>query len=185
MTLFKKPSGSWLFLCGVCALYVLAFLARPEIFYPSVSFFYGLVLKILPIFALVFVMMALVNYFVSPESIASKLEKRKKGKWLIAIVGGILSTGPIYMWYPLLADLKKKGVNYGLIACFLYNRAIKIPLLPVMILYFSWQYIFILTLVMVAASVLQGLLIERLMDGRNLNLKNPGKEELKSKGLRK
>jgi len=63
---------------------------------------------------------------------------REKGikKWIFVIIGGVLSTGAIYMWYPFLADLKDKGLNYGLISCFLYNRAIKIPLLPLMVFYF-------------------------------------------------
>jgi hypothetical protein len=68
------------------------------------------------------------------------------------------------MWYPLLADLKNKGLNDGLIACFLYNRAIKIPLLPLAIIYFSWQYILVLTIVMVLASVTQGILLNKIIE---------------------
>ena len=68
------------------------------------------------------------------------------------------------MWYPLLADLRNKGLNYGLIACFLYNRAIKIPLIPLAIVYFSWQYIVILLVVMVFASIIQGVFLNRLME---------------------
>ena len=91
---------------------------------------------------------------------------KEKGirKWFYVIIGGILSSGPIYMWYPLLADLRSKGLNYGLIACFLYNRAIKIPLLPLAIIYFSWQYIIILTLVMITVSIMQGILLNKLME---------------------
>ena len=87
---------------------------------------------------------------------------------VFVIIGGILSSGPIYMWYPLLADLKHKGLSYGLIACFLYNRAIKIPLLPLAIIYFSWRYLFILTFVMIFMSILQGLIINKLMEVKKL-----------------
>ena len=69
------------------------------------------------------------------------------------------------MWYPLLADLKSKGLNSGLIACFLYNRAIKIPFLPLMIFYFSLKYVLILTVVMVFMSVIQALIINKFMKG--------------------
>ena len=85
-------------------------------------------------------------------------------KWFLTIVLGIISTGPIYMWYPLLADLKEKGMSYGLIACFLYNRAIKIPLLPVMMLYFNLKYIFLLFLLMVIVSVIQGIFVDKIME---------------------
>ena len=79
------------------------------------------------------------------------------------IVAGILSTGPIYVWYPLLAEFKEKGVGYGYMATFLYNRAIKIPLLPVAVLYFGIKYVVVLTALMVLFSVIQGVLIDRLV----------------------
>jgi len=83
---------------------------------------------------------------------------------VFVIIGGMLSTGPIYMWYPLLADLRNRGLNYGLIACFLYNRAIKIPLLPIAIFYFGWKYIIILSFVMIFISIIQGILINKLLN---------------------
>lgn len=89
-------------------------------------------------------------------------EKGVKG-WLIAIGGGILSTGSIYMWYPLLKDLKEKGVRYGFISVFLYNRAIKIPLIPIIITYFGVKFVVVLTLVMVFVSIIQGLIIEKII----------------------
>jgi len=33
--------------------------------------------------------------------------------WLIAILSGILSSGPIYLWYPLLADKDVQQVIVG------------------------------------------------------------------------
>ena len=68
------------------------------------------------------------------------------------------------MWYPLLNDLQKQGVKNGFIATFLYNRAVKIPLLPVMILYFELKYVILLTAVMVLISVIQGLVVEKIME---------------------
>jgi len=75
----------------------------------------------------------------------------------------VLSTGPIYMWYPLLADLKNKGLSYGLIACFLYNRGIKITLLPIAIFYFGWKYVLVLSLAMIFVSIIQGILLNKLI----------------------
>jgi uncharacterized membrane protein YraQ (UPF0718 family) len=81
--------------------------------------------------------------------------------FIFAVIGGILSLGPIYMWYPMLFDLRKKGMKSSLIAIFLYNRAIKIPLLPMMIYYFGPMFTLILTIYMIIFSVINGLIVER------------------------
>ena len=134
-----------------------------NLFYSSILFFYDILIKILPIFVLIFVLMSIVNYFVSPKAVASHLTGKGTKKWFYVIIGGILSTGPIYMWYPLLADLKNKGLSDGLIATFLYNRAIKLPLLPLAIIYFSLKYIIVLSVVMIFISVVQGIIIDKIM----------------------
>jgi uncharacterized membrane protein YraQ (UPF0718 family) len=71
------------------------------------------------------------------------------------------------MWYPLLSELEEQGVRKGLIAAFLYNRAIKIPLLPMIIVYFGLLFTVVLTIVMMIISVVQGLIIEKLMVVKN------------------
>ena len=109
--------------------------------------------------------MAITNYFITPKFISKHIEKDKGiKKWVFAVIGGILSTGPIYMWYPLLADLKERGLSHGLIACFLYNRAIKIPFLPLLIFYFNWKFVIVLTIAMIFASLVQGMLINKFME---------------------
>ncbi len=161
----KSISASEYFLVSMFFIYLVLYFFNPGQFFLSLKFFYNLLLKVIPIFILVFVLMSLVNYFITPQFIMKHLGERGIKKWFFVIIGGILSTGPIYMWYPLLADLKEKGLTYGLIACFLYNRAIKIPLIPLMILYFSWIYVFVLLWVMVFVSVIQGILMDKLMKG--------------------
>jgi len=160
----KRLSGSWYFLGTIVLIYVLLSMFNQDIYFNSLDFFNKIILKVIPIFVFVFVLMALTNYFITPEFIMKHLRNRGIKKWFFVIVGGILSTGPIYMWYPFLADLKKKGLKYGLMACFLYNRAVKIPLLPLMILYFSLKFVVVLAFVMICASVIQGLIINKLME---------------------
>jgi len=160
----KKISGSWYFLLIIIFIYFLFLIFNRKICLDSLNFFGQIIYKIIPIFILVFVLMSLSNYFITPEFVMSHLSEKGFKKWFYVVVGGILSTGPIYMWYPLLADLRGRGLNYGLIACFLYNRAIKIPLLPLAILYFSWQYILVLCFVMIFMSVVQGVFLNKLMD---------------------
>jgi uncharacterized membrane protein YraQ (UPF0718 family) len=160
----KQLPGTWYFLLTIIIIFFIISIAKQELFFSSLEFFNELILKIIPIFILVFVLMTLSNYFITPEFIIKHLKEKGIKKWFFVIIGGILSSGPIYMWYPLLADLRSKGLNYGLIACFLYNRAIKIPLLPLAIIYFDWNYIAILTVVMMLISIIQGTLINKLME---------------------
>ena len=108
--------------------------------------------------------MAIINYFVSPQKLVRYIGKSAGIKrWIIAIITGIISTGPIYLWYPLLSELKKQGVSNGFIATFLYNRAIKIPLIPLMIFYFGLAYVIVLTIVMIIISIVQGLIVEKFI----------------------
>ena len=160
----REISDAWYFLFVVVLVYLFLFFFNCDIFLDSSKFFGHIIYKIIPIFILVFVLMSLSNYFITPKFVMRHLREKGFRKWFYVIVGGILSTGPIYMWYPLLADLRRKGLSYGLIACFLYNRAIKIPLLPLAILYFSWQYILVLCFVMVFVSVIQGVVLNKLME---------------------
>jgi len=162
----KKPNIStpWYFLILVIIAYIFLLIFYKTQFISAISFFGNILLKIIPIILFVFVLMTISNYFITPEFIIKHVKEKGIKKWFYVIIGGILSSGPIYMWYPLLADLKHKGLNYGLIACFLYNRAIKIPLLPLIVLYFGWKYVIILTFVMICASVIQGILIDKAME---------------------
>ena len=156
--------NAWKFLIIVLIIYFVLFFINFELFETSLIFFLGILKKIIPIFALVFVLMSITNYFVTPQFILKHMKRKGIKKWVFVVVGGILSTGAVYMWYPLLADLKDKGLSLGLIATFLYNRAIKIPLLPLMIFYFSLKYVLVLTLIMIFISVIQGITINKLME---------------------
>ena len=160
----KQLPKSWCFVLIMILVYLMISICNPETYLASLDFFNKIILEVIPILILIFILMTLSNYFITPEFIIKHLKEKGLKKWFFVIIGGILSSGPIYMWYPLLADLRNKGLNYGLIACFLYNRAIKIPLLPLAIIYFSWQYIIILTVVMVFISIIQGVLINKIIE---------------------
>ena len=106
---------------------------------------------------LVFVLMILLNLFLKPAQISRFLGKGSGIKGiLLPAAAGIISTGPIYAWYPLLKELRRKGAGNSPIAIFLYNRAVKPFLLPVMIAYFGWEYVLILTVLTVLGSIAIG-----------------------------
>lgn len=160
----KKLQPKWYFLLTIMLLYTILFFINQNNFYNCISFFQEILLKVIPIFITVFVLMVFTNYFITKEFIIKHTREKGIKKWFFIIIGGILSSGPVYMWYPLLKDLKNKGLSYGFITCFLYNRAIKIPLLPLILIYFNWTFIIVLTLTMIIASVIQGIIIDKLME---------------------
>ncbi len=164
-------NNSWYFLGIVIILYIISAILRPEKTLESLEYVLKIVRRIIPIIILVIVFMGLSNYFLNPKRISSYVgaESGAKG-YLIAILTGVISHGPIYVWYTLLENLKDKGMKNGLIAVFLYNRAIKIPLLPLLIFYFGLKYSIILLVVMMFTSILQGIFME-------LVLENPTKVE--------
>jgi uncharacterized membrane protein YraQ (UPF0718 family) len=163
MLQFKKISGAWFFFMFMAMLYLFLFFVDSSVCISSLIFFRQILIKIIPIFFLVWILMIVANYFITPKFVFRYFDKKGVNKWLFATIGGILSEGPIYMWYPLLADLRKKGFDYGFVACFLYNRAIKLPVLPAAIYYFGWKYIVVLTVTMIAASIGQGVIINKLI----------------------
>ncbi len=153
------------FLLSVILLYAIIGIFKTESFLPSLMFSFLIFKNVIPVLVLIFALMSAVNYYVSPESISKHIGKSSGyKKWVFAILGGIISTGPIYMWYPILKELKKQGVGYGFIATFIYNRAIKLPLLPIMLLYFSVKFIAVLTMVMIIASLIIGFIFEKIED---------------------
>lgn len=162
--MLEENRASWIFLGVMIIIYLILFFINKPLLFNSLTLFVSIISKIIPIFILIFGLMILVNYYVTPKTAARYLGKASGAKrWVAAIIGGIISTGPIYMWYPMLKELKEKGVSYGFIATFLYNRAIKPPLIPLMVYYFGLKFTIVLTIVMIIFSIGQGMLIEKVM----------------------
>ena len=147
----------FLFPIAVLVVYAILFLVSPDKAGQAIKSSGNVFLGMLIPLGLVFVIMLLINLFLKPAAVAKFLGKGSGVKGIIlSASAGIISTGPIYVWYPLLKDLKEKGAGESSIAIFLYNRAVKPFLLPVMISYFGWIYVVILTVIMVLAAVIVG-----------------------------
>jgi uncharacterized membrane protein YraQ (UPF0718 family) len=160
----KNKTGKWLFLLFAFFLYATTAFLNFEIFLNALSFLKEIIFQLIPIFIFVYFLMVLVDRFVNEKTISVHMSKDKGVKgFMIMIVAGIISTGPIYAWYPFLSNLKEKGVSDGLLATFLYNRSIKIQFFPLLLSYFSLSYVLTLTLLMIFFSVIQGLGVNALM----------------------
>ncbi len=153
----------WYFLALVVFIYIVLAFSNFGLAISCLYKSFNLFIKIMPVFLFIFGIMVITNYFVTGQKVKKYLSKTVGWKkWIIAILGGILSMGPIYMWYPLLKDLKNQGASHGFLAAFLYNRSVKPFLFPVMIFYFGWDFTLLLTITMIVASVLKGMMFEAL-----------------------
>jgi uncharacterized membrane protein YraQ (UPF0718 family) len=126
-----------------------------------------ILVKILPILAVVILFTALLNYLLKPRQIARHLghESGIMG-WLWALGAGVISHGPMYVWYPLLEDLRSHGMKDCLVVVFFASRTIKIPLLPIMVDYFGMTFTLVLSFYILVAAFLQGLVLEVLSRDR-------------------
>jgi len=159
----KKKAFNLTLLLATTLAYIILFIVNKHIFYISIRYFGHISLRVFYALIIVFFFIFLTNLFLSPKSVIKYLGKDSGIKgWWISAIAGIISTGSIYLWYPLLKELKEMGMKKGLIAVFLYNRAVKIPILPVMVYYFGWIYTLLLTVYMVVFSVILGLIIENI-----------------------
>jgi uncharacterized membrane protein YraQ (UPF0718 family) len=165
----RKLKGKWLFLAIVVLIYALiAFIDLP-LARESFLFFGDVVLKIIPILLVVFVLMVIFNLLLTPKRIQDYLGKASGLKgWLLALLGGVLATGPIYTWYILIGDLKKQGMQTSLAAAFLYSRAVKLPLFPLLLHYFGLSYTLILTVYLIVFAIVSGTITSLLADRSRL-----------------
>jgi uncharacterized membrane protein YraQ (UPF0718 family) len=158
------------FLCSVMILYFILFFLDHKSMYNALKVSGNIFIQIIPVLLLVILFMALINYLLHPKTVAKYVGKESGIKgWFLAIATGIISHGPIYIWYPLLKELREQGMRSGLIAAFLYCRAIKIPLLPLMVYYFGLLFVSVLLLYMVIASLVEGVIIELIESGKKYN----------------
>ena len=164
----KKYSPKWIFLGIVVLIYLSVYFFQADKMLPILNAYLKLIIKILPVFIFVYLLMLFSNYFANKEVLQKHMGESGTIKgWLIAIIAGIASAGPIYMWYPLMKDLKSKGVEDRFIATFLFNRGIKLQWLPILLAYFGIIYSLVLLVVMALVSIPQGLITEKLVSLSN------------------
>ena len=160
----KRKLGGWLFLVGVILAHAATALVKPDLARQALAAFLNLFVEVLPVLVLVFGLMFLAERFLTPSRTRAWLGRGSGLRgWLLAVVVGVISTGPVYTWYALLAELREKGMRTALVAVLLYARAVKLPLLPLLAHYFGFRYMLVLSLFIAAFSIVNGLLMERLL----------------------
>ena len=161
---FNSLSSNLKFLILVISIYLIVLIFNFTFFLISLDRFINLAIRILPSILGTFVLIFIFNYVLTDKRIKRYLISESGWKKYFLVVGlGILSAGPIYAWYPFLADLKEQGFKNGLISIFLYNRAIKLPFIPIIIYYFSLKFVILLTVLMIIFSIVNGIIINKLV----------------------
>ncbi len=156
-----RRSYGLLLMIGTILIYALLFILYKEKIKNSFNYGLQVLWNMLPIFVFIIILMWITNLFVNKKTVSKYLGKESGYKGLaVAIIGGIISHGAIYVWYPFLKELKDKGMKSSLIAVFLYNRAVKIPLLPVLIYYFGLDFTAVLIVFTIIASIIEGKIFE-------------------------
>ncbi len=164
----SKNKISIIVLAVISAAYVVLYFTNGDLFEKSIGKFLGLVLQIAPFLLLVFIIMFFNFWFLKPEMIKKYLGEQSGLKgYIFAILAGIISVGSVYMWYPLLKELRGSGMSDKLIAIFIYNRSIKLHLLPLMILYFGLTFTTSLTIVTIMFSIIIGFFVQKFTLGKN------------------
>jgi len=161
----KKPvRGRTIFLVTIVVAYGIVFSVAPDHAVEAIRKSFELLHSVLPAFLGVFVLMTLSELFLDTKRLMRIVGSGAgTSGWMIAVFGGMLSSGPIYLWYPLLADLRGRGMRDGYVAAFLLARAVKIPLLPVMAVSFGWAFTITFSTLLLIFSVLGGMVSERLL----------------------
>jgi len=160
-----KNRNTWIFLVLMILFYAALYQYKPVLVENALQKLGSLVDQLIPALILVFVLIFISHIVFQNKHVLHIMGKHAGFKgWFIAIFGGIISDGPPYLWYPILRDLEKKGMRKALLATFLSIRAIKIPLLPLMVFYFGWVFTIIFNLYMFVFAIIKGYIVEKLME---------------------
>ncbi|MCF6206803.1 MAG: permease [Sulfurovum sp.] len=160
----KRKSSGKIMLLVVVVLYTITFFLSPKTGQKALASAWEIIEMVAPILLIVFFLMALLNTSIDSKYIAKHLGKESGLKgWLIALGGGILSHGPAYVWYPMLAQMREHGAREGLIVAFFYARSVKLPWLPLMVSYFGLLFTVLLTFFVIVGAWLQGLVADMLL----------------------
>ena len=152
--------GGWWFLLLTVLLHLGVYLTDSALSAQSLGYFRDMLQSLLPAFGVMFLLLWLFNLLSKPQQLIRRLSRQSSVRaWFLSIAGGVLSLGPMVIWYPLLKQLRDQGMRSSLLAAFLYSRAIKIPMLPIMMHYFGVFYTGLFVSNILLFSLLNGVIM--------------------------
>ncbi len=159
----KSNNTRFIILGAVLLLYIVLFFIDQNKTMESLTYGLKIFRDILPIFGIIYIFMVVFNFI--PEKKLKSYMQKTTGffQYFVLSLLGMISHGPIYAWYPLLKDLKNRGLTYGSIAAYLFSKGIKLTLLPLIIHYFGIKLTVIFSVTLFILSFLQAFLIDLFM----------------------
>ena len=160
----KKKKGSIIIFIGIIAAAVILLALYPENRVASFQASYDLFIEFILILPAVMVLMGLFSVWVRKETVVKYLGHASGIKGLIiALIMGMMPTGPLYIAFPMASMLLKKGARVANIIIFLSAWAcIKLPQELVEIRFMGIKFMIIrlgFTIIMV---IMMGLFIEKI-----------------------
>jgi len=160
----KRISGRWKFLGIVLFLYIVFFFVDQQLTMKAIELFEQTFMRVARILVVVFVVIFFVNLLVKPEGIKKHLGEDSGFRgWVYTMLGSIFISGPPYVMFPFLGELKKHGARLSLLVIFLNNRNVQPVFLPVMIFYFGTPFTIIISVYILIFSSINGFVIEKIL----------------------
>jgi len=152
-----------IFFLFVCFIFLVVAIFDPNKIQDIGIYFWKNLLSLIPILLVVYAIIFIFSILISNKKITKFLDHgHYVKKMFLAIVGGVISSWPIYLWYWFLKKLHISGLTLWHIAGFSYARAIKIPLFPMMIVYFGGKFTVIFVVVLLVLSFVQCIIIDKI-----------------------
>ncbi|SFM73712.1 hypothetical protein [Marinobacter pelagius] len=102
----KTGLGGWLFLALVLAAYGVTAAIDAEAASQALHFFAKVMGNVVPALVIVFFLLLAADLLLQPKWIRRNLGKEAGIRaWLLAAVGGVFASGPVYAWYALVLFL--------------------------------------------------------------------------------
>ncbi|MCK5675110.1 MAG: permease [Spirochaetales bacterium] len=160
----KNKKGSIIVLAGIILAAVILLVFFPENREPSLNASFNLFKELIFILPAVMVLMGLFTVWVSKETVIKYLGHAAGVKGLIiALVMGMMPTGPLYVAFPMASMLLKKGARVANIIIFLSAWAcIKLPQELVELRFMGIKFMVVRLSFTIVMVILMGLFIEKI-----------------------
>ena len=154
----------------VALIYIILFLICPGKSLLALKRGIILLLRMLPIFLCVVLFSSFIAIFLSPKTIQKYMGKQSglKGVIIAALLGTII-VGPLWVLFPLFGTLLKKGARISVVGAMIGTFAIKTPWIPYAASFLGWPFIIITVILTLIYAILEGLLMEKILNGENSN----------------
>ena len=154
----------------VALIYIILFLICPGKSLLALKRGIILLLRMLPIFLCVVLFSTFIAIFLSPKTIQKYMGKQSglKGVIIAALLGTII-VGPLWVLFPLFGTLLKKGARISVVGAMIGTFAIKTPWIPYAASFLGWPFIIITVILTLIYAILEGLLMEKILNGENSN----------------